>query len=154
MPTNITDVDTFTAPIQAIADNDPATEANFKLATQGLSNRTRNNKNRIDGLTTTVTAIKTSAYTAATYEVVRVNTAAGVVTITLPTAVGNAGKPIVVKKVDTGTANDVTIDGAGAETIDGAATAVIAASTSATILGALTLVSDGAGWMITARAGS
>lgn len=41
MPQNVTDVSTFTAPIVAVADGDPADGADFLAATQGLSNRTR-----------------------------------------------------------------------------------------------------------------
>jgi hypothetical protein len=40
MPVNITDVSSFTAPIQAPADGDAATGANFDLGIQGLANRT------------------------------------------------------------------------------------------------------------------
>jgi hypothetical protein len=48
MPQNITDVSTFTDPIQSVQDGDAANAANFKLAPQGLANRTRHLKNRVD----------------------------------------------------------------------------------------------------------
>lgn len=50
MPVNITDVDTFTDPVQAPADADAADGTTFQLAPQGLANRTRNLKNRVDVL--------------------------------------------------------------------------------------------------------
>ena len=50
MPNNITDVDTFTAPIQTVADGDAGSGANFALAPQGLANRTLNLKNRLDDI--------------------------------------------------------------------------------------------------------
>lgn len=94
----------------------------------------------------TITSIKTSAYTAAIDEVVRVDSSGGAVTITLPTAVGNDGRGVIVKKVDVGAVNDVTIDGDGAETIDGAATIAIVAASEAK--GVRRLISDGAGWLV------
>lgn len=48
MPNNITDVDTFTDPIQAPADGDALNATTLDLAPQGLANRTRHNKNRLD----------------------------------------------------------------------------------------------------------
>jgi hypothetical protein len=39
MPNNITDVITYTSPIQTVADGDAASGANFALAPQGLANR-------------------------------------------------------------------------------------------------------------------
>jgi hypothetical protein len=49
MPTSLTDVDAFTAPIQGPADGDVQGAAAYNLGFQGLANRTRNLKNRIDG---------------------------------------------------------------------------------------------------------
>lgn len=48
MPTNITDVDTFTDPVQAPDDGDSANGATFQLAPQALANRTRYLKNICD----------------------------------------------------------------------------------------------------------
>lgn len=48
MPQNVTDVSTFTAPIVAVADGDPADGADFLVATQGLSNRTRYHQTCLD----------------------------------------------------------------------------------------------------------
>jgi hypothetical protein len=47
MPTNLTDVDTFTDPVVAPADADAQAAATYNLAYQALANRTRNNRNRI-----------------------------------------------------------------------------------------------------------
>lgn len=49
MPTNITDTDTFTDPIQAPVDGESATGASVQLPAQGLANRARNLLNRILG---------------------------------------------------------------------------------------------------------
>lgn len=99
-------------------------------------------------------AVNTISFTAALDTVHRVDTSGGAVTATLPTAVGNAGRAIIIKKWETGIVNDITIDGDGSETIDGNANATISAATSATILGSLHLISDGANWAIVARVGS
>lgn len=50
MPANITDGTSFTDPVQTVSDGDAASAVNFALAPQGLANRTRNLKNRIDAL--------------------------------------------------------------------------------------------------------
>lgn len=50
MPTNLTDVDTFTAPISVPAAGDNRTAASVETPLQGLANRTRNLKNRLDGI--------------------------------------------------------------------------------------------------------
>lgn len=50
MPTNITDSDTFTDPIQGPADADAQAAASYNLGFQGLANRTRNLRNDVDEL--------------------------------------------------------------------------------------------------------
>src|SRR6185295_1478747 len=50
MSANIVDVDAFTSPVVAPTDGDALTAASVIQAIQPLSNRTRNNKNRIDAL--------------------------------------------------------------------------------------------------------
>lgn len=50
----ITDSSEWTDPIQAPADGDPANGTTFKVAPQGLSNRTRYLKNGLDALSDTV----------------------------------------------------------------------------------------------------
>src|SRR5262245_596513 len=83
------------------------------------------------------TVVKTSAYTAAINEFVLAN---GTFTVSLPTAVGIINTVINVKNMGTGV---ITVDPAGAETIDGQPTYVIAVQYQS-----LTLVSDGANWVI------
>jgi hypothetical protein len=90
----------------------------------------------------TVTSVKVGAYNPAVIEdLVRCNASGGGFTVTLPSAVGLAGRGIAVKKT-TSTANVVTVACTGGETIDGAATYAIAAN-----LGGATFISDGANWM-------
>ncbi len=48
MPENLIDVDAFTDPIVVPADSDPADRTYLVTAAQGLANRTRNLKNRIE----------------------------------------------------------------------------------------------------------
>jgi hypothetical protein len=50
MPTNLTDVDTFTDPIQGPADSDAQAAAAYNLGFQGLANRTRNLRNDVVAL--------------------------------------------------------------------------------------------------------
>ena len=67
---------------------------------------------------------KTTAYTIeADVFLVRADATSAGFTITLPTASQKMGRQIAIKKIDA-SANNVTVDGAGAETIDGAATLV------------------------------
>lgn len=65
-------------------------------------------------------------------------------TVTLPTAVGIAGRQYTIKKTDA-TANAVTVDGDASETIDGATTYPLASQ-----YNSVTIVSDGANWLIIA----
>ena len=78
----------------------------------------------------------------ATYTVIpsdKIILATGTFTITMPTAVGNDGRVIVVKNISTGT---VKVDGSGSETIDsGADIDLIQDET-------IILVSDGKAWRI------
>ena len=86
---------------------------------------------------------KTANYTAiATDEIINCDASGGSFTITLPTAVGITGKRYDVRKSDS-SSNAVTIDASGAETINGSLTAVIAIQ-----YVNLTLISDGANWMV------
>lgn len=57
MPTNITDVDTFSATVTAPADGDAGNGATFQAGIQLLSNRTRNLKNRADGIDARIGAL-------------------------------------------------------------------------------------------------
>jgi hypothetical protein len=71
-----------------------------------------------------------------------VDASAGAVTVNLPVAASNAGRILVVKKIDA-VANAVTLDGNGAETIDGAAT--VATSTQ---WASFSVQCNGTGWFI------
>lgn len=91
----------------------------------------------------TVTAVKTTNYTAAANEFVQVDATSGAIVVTLPAA-SVAGQTVVVKRTEFG-GNSVTVQRAGSDTIGtGAATSVAIVATEG-----LTLVSTGAGtWMI------
>jgi hypothetical protein len=89
-----------------------------------------------------VTAIKTSNYTAAASEVVRCNPTGGAFAVTLPTAVGNDGASIVVKNVSD-SENTITVGTTGGQTIDGASSRAFNTPRSNE-----TYVSDGANWMV------
>jgi len=64
------------------------------------------------------------------------------VTVNLPAAATNAGRALIIKKIDV-TANTVVIDGDGSETIDDATT-----QTLTTQYEVLSIVCDGAEWWI------
>lgn len=84
-------------------------------------------------------AAKTSAYTATATDDI-IDCTSGTFTVTLPTAVGIAGKELNIKNSGTGV---ITIDGNAAETIDGDATKTIT-----TRYQVLTLVSNGSNWVV------
>lgn len=69
------------------------------------------------------------------------DTTGGNITVTLPTAVGRAGRIFIVKKVLGG--SNVVVQAAGIETIDGANTAVIT-----TLYASISICGDGLGWFI------
>lgn len=74
-------------------------------------------------------------------DVLLVNTTSGAVTVTLPPAASaRRDRPYIVKKINAG-ANNVTLDGDGAETIDGAASVVWNTQWQVT-----RVVSDGSAW--------
>lgn len=90
----------------------------------------------------TAFSAKSSAYTlTAADDIVSVT---GTTTITLPTAVGIAGRKYTVKNIDAATT--VSISANGAETIDGAPTKLLALQYQY-----LTILSDGANWLIVAN---
>lgn len=88
---------------------------------------------------------KTGSYTALTSDGLILCSGAAF-TVTLYTAVGNAGRQIIIKKTDSSLSNIITIDGDGTETIDGTTT-----TTLNTVGEAIELVSDGANWQILDR---
>ena len=74
--------------------------------------------------------------------IVLCDTTSGSIIVTLYTAVGNAGKELDIKKIDS-SVNTVTIDGDGSETIDDITTQVIS-----TQYVNISIVSDGTEWFI------
>lgn len=89
------------------------------------------------------TAVKVgpTTYNAVIQDLVRVDVSAGLVTVNLPTAVGNTDKEIWVKLVSLATFT-CTVDAAGVQTIDGALTATLT-----TDFEWIILRSDGANWI-------
>lgn len=90
----------------------------------------------------TVTAIKTSAYSPAVWETVRVDPTGGAFTITLPTAASISGQQIKIKNIST-SVNTVTIDGFGSETVDGSLAFLVNVP-----FECVTVESDGTNWMV------
>jgi hypothetical protein len=83
---------------------------------------------------------KSSDYTAtASDHTILVDCSGGNVTITLPTAVGIAGRMYIIKRVD-GSANAANINTNGSETIDGSGAGSVAG------LGSIVLQSDNSNW--------
>ena len=87
-------------------------------------------------------------FTLNTDSVSLVGTASAAFQVTLPTAVGIAGRQDTNKRTYSGS-NNVTVGCTGAETIDGATTKILGAQHSA-----ITLVSNGAIWAITGQIGT
>ncbi len=75
-------------------------------------------------------------------DLVYCDASSGAITVTLPAASGNSGRPLRIKKIDS-SANTVTIDGNGSETIDDGLTAVLTDQYES-----VDLVCDGANWYI------
>lgn len=101
---------------------------------------------QVNGAIATAIAAKTAAYTlTANDSVITAGASGGAFTVTLPTAVGIAGRHYTVKKTDS-SANAVTVATTSSQTIDGAATAVLSSQYQF-----VTVVSDGANWSIIAH---
>ena len=89
-------------------------------------------------------AAKTANYTlVASDNIIAVNGTAGAFTLTLPTAVGIAGKRYVIHRTDNTPANAVTIDGAGSETVGGSATKALYTKGET-----WEIMSDGSNWIV------
>lgn len=89
---------------------------------------------------------KSADYTATLKdEQISCNANSAAFTITLPTAVGNAGKLYSIKKTDS-TFNAVTVEPDGAETLEGASNSTVNTQNEC-----LTICSDGANWYIVER---
>jgi hypothetical protein len=84
---------------------------------------------------------KTANYTVLLSDyIVKGDTTGGAFTLTLFTAVGNAGKELILKNLGT---SNLTIDGASTELIDGALTKVLTNK-----YASINIISDNVGWMI------
>ena len=93
-----------------------------------------------------ITTVTTTGTTLGTAEsIVICNNGSTAITETLPTAVGITGRMYTIKK-GTGSTASVTIDAAGSETIDDSLTLVLTDEQ-----GAVTIVSDGAGWKVMSK---
>jgi len=99
-------------------------------------------KVNLNGLVNTITSVSTTPYAASSSGLYLVDTTSASITFNLPTAVGNTGITLVIKKVDT-SGNIVTIDGNGSETIDNLLTRSLI-----TAQQTLTIISDGSNWRI------
>jgi len=100
----------------------------------------------VNGAIATPIATKTSAYTISESDsTILVDATSAAFTITLPTAVGIAGRSYTIKKIDS-SINNVTLDANGTQTIDG--------NLSYTLLGqwkAVQVQSDGANWVVISK---
>lgn len=91
-------------------------------------------------------AAKSAGYTTTAADgMITVDASGAARTITLVTAVGNAGLQYTIKKIDS-SVNLVTIDGNGSQTIDGVVTTALSRQYEA-----ITIISDGANWLIVSR---
>ena len=107
----------------------------------GVNNSTPGSGLHVNSSFATAITVKSQDYTlTADDHTVLVNCSGGNVTITLPTAVGCAGRLYVIKRVDS-SGNSVNIDANGSEQIEGSTSLVGVASG-----GSLTLQSDNSGW--------
>ena len=89
----------------------------------------------------TVTATSYTAIVADDVILVDDDTAGGVVTVDLPAAAADQGKPKYIKKL--GSTANVTIDADGSETVDGSLTRALTAQYET-----VCIVSDGAEWWV------
>ncbi len=107
----------------------------------GVNNSTPGSGLHVNSSFATAIVFKQQDYTLTDIDhTVLVNCSGGNVTITLPTAVGCAGRLYVIKRVDS-SGNSVNIDANGSEQIEGSTSLVGVASG-----GSLTLQSDNSGW--------
>ena len=105
----------------------------------GLSIDNPHSALQVAGAVATAFSAKTGAYTMTATDSV-ITCAAGTYTISLPTAVGIAGREYVIKRI--GATGTITIDPAGTETIDGSTTKTLTSQNEV-----IRIVSDGANWI-------
>ena len=156
---NASTVATFTVNAQGqltAAGNTTIAIANTQVSGLGtMSTQNSNNVTITGGSISNVTlsnvsintsiVTKTANYTASTTDETILVNAAGLVTITLPTAVGVAGKIYTVKKIDN-TAYATTIATTSSQTIDGLTTYTLSNQ-----YGGVNVQSDGSNWYIIAN---
>ena len=120
-----------------IKDSDGSTIGTYDGMEYAISSDTLNNVSSVTNADTPV-AVSTSNHS------FECNATSGVITLDLPTAVGNGGRTYYFKKTDS-SANAVTIDPNGAQTIDGETTVGLGNQ-----YDYLLIESDGSNWTIVA----
>jgi hypothetical protein len=109
----------------------------------GAGTTSPNSLLQVAGAISTVITNKTADYTVTISDSIIIGDATtGDFTITLPTAVGIAGRQYTIKKID-GSSNTITIDAYDNETIDGELTQILLNEDDT-----ITIVSDGSNWRI------
>lgn len=89
-----------------------------------------------------ITAVKTSTYSAVIGDLIQCDPSGGGFAITLPAAAGNANRSLIIKNV-TSSSNTITVNAIGSDLIDGLS------STSLTFgRQSITLVSTGSAWLL------
>lgn len=116
--------------------------ATFTGGDVGVSTTTPHSRFHVDGsFAMGFRAVSTNAVALATDAVISADASGGAITITLPTAVGIAGRTYYIKKIDS-TFNFVYVQAAGAQTIDGTNTQRLSVQYET-----MQIVSTGAGWL-------
>ena len=118
----------------------------FKVISSGINTgiSTDNDQVKLDALNQ-ITTVSANTTLDSTYGTVLVDASGGAKTITLPTAVGIAGKIYSIKKTDSAE-NTVTIATTSSQTIDGATTLLLRIQHETVVL-----QSNGANWEILAK---
>jgi collagen type VII alpha len=113
----------------------------------GIGSSSPNSTLQVAGSFATNLAAQTANYTlTATDSIITASASSGAATMTLPTAVGTAGREYTIKKTDSST-NAVTVATTSSQTIDGASTYSLS-----TQYQSVSIVSDGANWNIIQKA--
>ena len=109
----------------------------------GIRTTTPNSSLQVAGSLSMPIVTKTASYTVlSTDYTIDCNNTSGSITISLPDAVGIAGRIYVIKKISV-VGNNVVLDGLGTETIDGNLTNTISSQ-----YGCVMIQSDGSNWVV------